>query len=285
MNTARRDADVQRGPEGSGRPHDQQARSRTALIIWLLALAVVSSGFTALGIWQLYRLQWKLALIERVETRIHAAPETAPGPALWPEISAAQDEYRHVRLQGRFLAGHDTLSKALTELGSGFWLLSPFQQADGSIVLVNRGFVPETWQQGDIPAASEVTGLLRISEAGGGFLRHNDAANARWYSRDVAAIAATQKLSPVAPYFVDADAAAGAGQSMLSPEGVTLAPGANSGWPRAGLTVTRFSNNHLGYALTWFVLALMCAGAAAYLLRDWRLRKIGPDNARAEKPL
>lgn len=280
MNTPRRDAHTQRGHDGSGR-HQDKPRSRTALIALVTALLVATSSFTALGIWQLYRLQWKLALVERVEARIHATPEATPGPALWPAISAAKDEYRHVYLRGRFLDGHDTLSKALSELGSGFWLLSPFQQTDGSIVLVNRGFVPENWQDGDIPTVTEVTGLLRISEPGGGFLRHNDAVNARWYSRDVAAIAAAQKLSPVAPYFVDADAVSGTGKSIVSPEGVTLANGASTGWPRAGLTVTRFSNNHLGYALTWFVLALMCAGAAVYLVRDWR--KTGLDDARKEE--
>ena len=51
-----------------------------------------------------------------------------------------------------------------------------------------------------------VTGLLRITEPGGGFLRRNDPAAGRWYSRDVAAIAAARGLETVAPYFIDADA-------------------------------------------------------------------------------
>lgn len=284
MNTGRRDANAQRGHDGAGRHQDKQ-RKRTALIALVTALILASSSFTALGIWQLYRLQWKLALIERVEKRIHAPPEAAPGTAQWTTVSATRDEYRHVHLRGRFLANHDTLTKALTEFGSGFWLLTPFQQTDGSIVLINRGFVPENWQDGAIPSSTEIIGLLRISEPGGGFLRHNDPANARWYSRDVAAIAAAQQLSPVAPYFVDADASPGTDKSVVSPKGATLASGANSRWPRAGLTVTRFSNNHLGYALTWFVLALMSAAAAIYLLRDWHQSKAGLDDAREEKPV
>lgn len=244
-------------------------------MVALAALVLAFSGFSALGIWQLYRLQWKLALIERVESRIHAAPVAPPPPADWPHISKQDDEYRHVLLQGRFLAGHDTRVKAVTELGPGYWLLSPFQTADGAVVLVNRGYVPENWapenwQDEPLPADTQVTGLLRLSESGGGFLRENDAANQRWFSRDVAAIAAAQGLTHVAPYFVDADAAPGS-PAIITHEGVNLAPGATA-WPRGGLTVVSFPNNHLGYACTWFVLALMCAGAIAWLLRDWRQR-------------
>lgn len=241
---------------------------KTALVLALAALVLACSAFTALGIWQLYRLQWKLALIERVDARIHASPVTPPPPADWPHISKDGDEYRHVILQGRYLAGRDSRVKAVTELGPGYWLLTPFQTQDGSIVLVNRGYVPENWHGEETPADTEVTGLLRLSESGGGFLRENDAANKRWYSRDVAAIAAAQDLKNVAPYFVDADAAPGSA-AIITHEGVNLAPGTLS-WPRGGLTAVSFPNNHLGYALTWFVLALMCAGAAFWLLRDWR---------------
>ena len=44
-------------------------------------------------------------------------------------------------------------------------------------------------------------------------------------------------------------------------------------WPREGLTVVRFSNSHLVYALTWFGLALMVVGAAVVVARyERRLR-------------
>ncbi len=241
---------------------------KTALVAALAALVLACSAFSALGIWQLYRLQWKLALIERVDSRIHATPAPPPGTAAWPRISKQDDEYRRVLLEGRYLDNHDSRVKAVTELGPGYWLLTPFRLQDGSIVLVNRGYVPENWQQAAAPTDTRVTGLLRLSEPGGGFLRDNDAAGKRWYSRDVAAIAAAQGLRNVAPYFVDADAAPGSA-AIITHEGVNLAPG-DSTWPRGGLTVVRFPNNHLGYALTWFVLALMCAGATFWLLRDWR---------------
>ncbi|HVX81743.1 MAG TPA: SURF1 family cytochrome oxidase biogenesis protein, partial [Devosiaceae bacterium] len=111
-----------------------------------------------------------------------------------------------------------------------------------------------TRQAGQIAGETQVTGLLRISEPGGGFLRANDPAADRWYSRDVAAIARARGLGTVAPYFVDADATPNAG-----------------GLPVGGLTVIRFPNNHLLYALTWFALAALLLAATAYIL--WGERK------------
>jgi surfeit locus 1 family protein len=220
-------------------------------------LGAAFAGFVALGIWQVQRLSWKLDLIERVESRVQAPPGPAPGRSEWPQVSAARDEYRHVRLDGRFLSGRDTRVQAVTEAGAGFWLLSPFEASDGTVVLVNRGFVPQEWRGNPASAANtQVTGLLRLSEPGGAFLRRNAPAGNRWYSRDVQAIAAARRLRQVAPYFVDADRGADA-----------------AGWPRGGLTVIHFRNNHLVYALTWFALALMAAVAGGYVVREERRRR------------
>jgi surfeit locus 1 family protein len=126
-------------------------------------------------------------------------------------------------------------------------------------VLVNRGFVPQERRAWPDRAAGQrtgpvtVTGLMRVSEPHGGFLRANDPAANRWYSRDVAAIAFARRLGPVAPFFVDADAAPNPG-----------------GYPIGGLTVIQFRNSHLVYALTWFALAALSGAAAVLVLRTGR---------------
>ena len=238
------------------------------LFLALLALAAFC-GFLALGTWQVERRRWKLDLIERVDQRVHAAAVEAPGPARWPAISAATDEYRHVRLTGRYLRHHDSWVQASTELGRGYWLLTPLRGDDGSLTLINRGFVPSNTPaessdtpDGPAPEPVTVTGLLRLSEPGGSLLQHNDPAARRWYSRDVQAIAQAQNLGPVAPYFIDADAAepASGAQSQSSPT-----PG-----PVGGLTVIAFHNNHLVYAITWYALALMALAAAWLVVREER---------------
>ncbi|WP_442678253.1 SURF1 family protein [Sphingomonas sp. ASY06-1R] len=213
--------------------------ARRGLIALCLLLA---AGFAALGVWQIERRAWKLDLIARVEARIHAAPQAPPAAAAWKTDMA----YTRVRVQGRFLHDRETLVQAVTDLGPGWWVLTPLQTTNG-ILLINRGYVPPERRDprsralAQQPGVVTVTGLARASEPKGAFLRSNDPAAGRWYSRDVAAIAQAHGLQRVAPYFIDADATPNAG-----------------GYPVGGLTVIQFRNSHLVYALTWFALCGLC---------------------------
>jgi len=273
--------------------------------------------FVALGTWQVKRRAWKLDLIARVEQRVHAPALPAPGPAQWPNVTAAADEYRHVTATGTFLDSSQTLVQAVTDLGAGYWVLTPLRQVDGSVVLINRGFVPADDRGRVRPGASlgtrvvdgstaaavstggdgrpavatsTVTGLLRMTEPRGAFLRHNNPAANQWYSRDVQAIAAARGLSRVAPYFIDAEAnrtdgniappasppmgaeaSAHNGNAPIAADtpvhdgSAPIAAGPGSAGtgdtvaPTPGLTVIHFHNSHLVYAITWYTLALMTA--------------------------
>lgn len=245
------------GAEAVDRPSQRDGSSRRRLA-FTGAMLVLMLVFTALGAWQVQRLFWKLDLIERVESRVNAEPVQAPTRTQWPDVTAERDEYRHVTATGQFDHTKETFVQAVTELGPGFWVLTPLATQDGSTILINRGFVPPERRdqasrpQGQPEGTVEVKGLLRISEEGGGFLRSNAPEAGRWYSRDVSAIASAKDLPETAPYFIDADA--------------TPNPG---GYPVGGLTVIRFRNTHLVYALTWFSLALM-SGGITYII--WRKR-------------
>ncbi|MEX5746030.1 SURF1 family protein [Massilia sp. X63] len=253
----------------------RSALARRVVGVAALLLAVL---FLGLGTWQVVRLQWKLDLIARVDARVHAAPVAPPPAARWAQVSKESDEYRRVRLAGHYLYEFTTPVQAVSELGAGFWLLTPLCTADGHIVFINRGFVPAADNKpgtypgrraGAQPCAGQgeqveqvtVSGLLRISEPGGGFLRENDPATNRWYSRDVAALAAARGLAGtapdgapvVAPFFVDA------GKDQ-DPQGAPERP-------VGGLTVVSFVNNHLVYALTWYALALMVGAAWWWISR------------------
>ena len=235
--------------------------ARRGLALMLAGAALLTAAFVALGVWQVQRMGWKHDLIARIEARVQAAPVAPPPIAEWPAVRSdpAAYEYRRLRLDGEFLHADEALVQAVTQLGAGFWVVTPLRLADGRVVMVNRGFVTPAQRDPAARGAAApeglvtVTGLLRISEPGGGFLRKNDPNANRWHSRDVAALAAARALSPetVAPFFVDADAAP---QATAPPVG--------------GLTVLKFSDSHLVYALTWFALAAMTAGAGVYLLRD-----------------
>ena len=218
------------------------ARPFARAAIGLGWLAVVAA-LLALGTWQVERRAWKLDLIAQVEARIHAQPIPAPRTA------TKADAYRRVVATGTYLRGYDSFVQASTVRGPGWWVLTPLRTGSGAIVLINRGVMPSRTAPPPPVGRVAVTGLLRLSEPGGGFLRSNDAAADRWYSRDVAAIAGRRGLAQVAPYFIDADASANA-----------------PGRPIGGLTVVRFANSHLIYAITWYALAIMAAAGFLY----WR---------------
>lgn len=235
---------------GAGR----RPRSRSRFLTMAVALVFAMLGFGALGIWQVQRLGWKLDLIARIDARIHAEPVPPPGPEEWPAISADKDGYRRIRLEGDFLDRPPVFVQATTARGGGFWTLSPLKTRQGFVVLVNRGFVrpDERGGVGSAAGPAEIVGLLRLSEPKGAFLRSNDPGADRWYSRDVAAIAAARGLGPVAPYFIDAE--------RKNPDDV----------PAGGMTVVDLPNNHFIYALTWFALAAMSLGGLVLLVRDER---------------
>jgi surfeit locus 1 family protein len=218
----------------------RRRKRRYLLLLCLSGFAL----FASLGTWQVERRSWKLDLIARVDARLNAAPVAPPARA------SKADEYRRVEVSGQFLHAKETLVDALTERGAGSWVMTPLQ-ADDRVIMVNRGFVPpdrrdpSTREAGQVSTPVVVSGLLRLTEPGGRFLRPNVPAQDRWYSRDVEAIGRSRGVKASAPYFIDADA---------SPN-----PG---GFPIGGMTVVRFRNMHLAYALTWFALAAMCLAGA-----------------------
>lgn len=242
----------------------RSSRPNGTLIALLIAAALALAGFVALGVWQLHRLAWKEALIERLEQHARANPTAAPAPDAWSLLARDADEYRRVRLRGRYAHERETLVRASTVLGTGYWVLTPLRTADGFWVVINRGFVPMELRErarrtvNEPVGEQEVTGLLRFSEPHGSLLQRNDSVHERWYSRDVQSIAVVRGLGPdVAPYFID-----------------TAARDSTAGeWPRAGLTVLNFSNNHLLYAATWFALAAMLACTIGYLVIDERRQR------------
>ena len=265
-------------------PEAEPDSARGPRSLGTLAALVTMGGLllamlVGLGLWQLQRLAWKEDLLARLAQQQQAAPRTAPGPAEWPALAPAASEYRRVTVRGQFKHDQETLVRASTELGTGYWVMTPLRAEGGFWLLVNRGFVPVEQKARAARAGAEpdspqtVTGLMRQSEPGGSLLQANDPAAGRWYSRDVAAIARARSavggtpIAPVAPYFID----------------LIADPSAPGAWPRAGLTVLNFSNNHLQYALTWFALAAMLAWAIGHVLQhERRLRQTLGDAPRVQ---
>lgn len=246
------------------------------IILAGLVCALGVAILCGLGTWQLKRLAWKEGLIAMVTTRIEEPALPLPTEADWPAIDFDADEYRKVTLTGTFDHAHEVAVFTSLEddrfavSGPGYWVLTPLDLADGSTVIVNRGFVPhgkrdpESRSEGRIEGEATVTGLIRMPEPGNLFTPDPDPARGDWYVRDPAQIAEAFGLQRVAPFFVDADAAPNPG-----------------GLPLGGTTRIQFSNSHLGYAITWYGLAAALAGVyIAWAFGQLRSRRLAEDAPR-----
>jgi surfeit locus 1 family protein len=224
---------------------------RRGIVIPSIATAAAFGVLLSLGSWQLERKAWKEGLIATLAQRLQAPPVPLPATAQWSRLTAVDDEFRRVVATAEFL--HDrqaavyTLGSSMRDDGAagspGYWIFTPARLADGAIVMVNRGFVPEgkrdpaTRPNGDVKGPVNLTGVLRWPERGGVFTPAADPTRNMWFSRDSDAIAAAAGVT-AAPFYVE----------LEGPE----PPG---GLPRTGHLQPVLPNNHLGYAMTWFGLA------------------------------
>lgn len=226
--------------------------------------------FSALGVWQIHRLNWKTNLITSVNRRAHLPPIKAPPQNQWGHITFEKDEYRPVVITGKLLTDKNIFVTAVAQNTTGYWVLTPLQTDDNTLTFINRGFIPmdvrhdfqnSEQSQTNIPLyqhsstekkETTIIGLLRMSEKNGFFPRKNNPDKNLWYTRELSAMARKLGLSSVAPYFIDA------GKK-------TATQGA---FPIAGLTIVQFSNNHLVYAITWFTLAAGVLIGSLFLLRQ-----------------
>ncbi|MTI42943.1 SURF1 family protein [Roseibium hamelinense] len=211
-----------------------------------------------LGFWQLDRLAWKEALIEKVREDVTKPPVPLPDHSQWTSAAPEQWDYTHVRVTGRFLPGAAFYYTALNDAtghydGPGYLVYAPFETLNGMVVLVNRGFIPQGLADGvaadaTVPPDGQraLTGLLRVSEQPNWTTPSASTETMIWFARDTNAMgnALGIEADKLAPYSVDLD-------QVHTP---------NTGLPQAGETIVRFKNDHLGYALTWFGLAATLVG-------------------------
>ena len=155
----------------------QDSFKKSSLTI-LLAVLPVIVVLILLGTWQVQRLGWKQALIERVQSRAQAEPVAAPLNLSSADMSPEEFEYLRVSVSGYFLHELQTRVQTTTEQGAGYWLMTPFKTQD-SIIFINRGFVPESYndqtllESANLQEQVSLTGLLRLDEPKGQLLRDN----------------------------------------------------------------------------------------------------------------
>ena len=225
------------------------AANRRFHFSWPLTLAclVVLGILIGLGTWQVERMQDKRAMIAERAQRLAAPPLNLPAVIPIPDAL----EFRRVQAQGRFLHDQELyLGNRLRNGQAGYHVVTPLLRADGSAVMVDRGWVPlgaDRSQRPDVAVGGEpraVTGRLdglpvpglRLGEA-----RAPDSAG--W------------PLVLNFPVTADLEAALG---EPVEARILLLDADQPDGYERAWRPSMGFPpERHLGYAIQWLALALV----------------------------
>jgi surfeit locus 1 family protein len=219
----------------------------------------------ALGLWQLERLEWKRALLADLS---RAIATDSPALDLTEAVAlASQDpsrDFLRVIIQGTF--DHRLERYLFSTRGGepGWQIITPLATSGGRLVLIDRGFVPDAYKDPRkrpdslVPGTVTITGLLRKNQEQGVFTPDNRPAQNQWYWPDVPALFASLGDSAghiQEPFLV---------QALPTPGQPVL--------PRAvPPDLAAIPNNHLGYAFTWFALAIVLAVMTALLIRRTRM--------------
>ena len=203
-----------------------------------------------LGTWQVQRLEWKNQLIEDFESRANAAPVDLPSGDVGPEM-----EFRRLALTGSYDHDREVFMTGRTYEGNaGFHIVTPFTLTDGRTVLINRGWVSESYREQDkreftlVEGEVTVVAILRFPGKRGYFVPENEPENGFWFTLVPEQIVSHLGLQGKAETAIYAAA-------LRTSDTIEL--------PIAARTETNLRNSHLGYAITWYGIA--CALIGVYL--------------------
>jgi surfeit locus 1 family protein len=243
------------------RPRRRWGSLVAALIVTMAALAIL----LGLGTWQLQRLTEKEQIIAKLDQRLSAPPIPLPSRDAWSSLERERDEFRRVTFPAEFLTDQEAPVYSPGSAfrpdvsGPGYWVFTPARLLGGSVIVVNRGFVPEARRdpasraEGQVKGVVDMVGVLRWPEARGSFMPADKPDQNQWFVRDHLVMAEARGWGPVAPFFVDLEA-----------------PAPPGGLPKPGKLQARLPNNHLQYAITWYGLA----GALVLVFGFWMRQRL-----------
>lgn len=189
--------------------------------------------FCALGTWQLYRLQWKTALISEITFGLDSTPVKYS--------NTIKKNYQRVVSEGKFNFEDQIYLYSLNESGKpGYDVITPYKTLKNENVLVNRGWINKNLK-GNLEInlkenEVKITGLLREIYKANIFKPKNDLKNNIWFSLDVNDLKElTGKQFPNYMIFLE------------KPKNKVPAP------KKVSIDVP---NNHLKYAITWYSIAI-----------------------------
>ena len=217
-----------------------------------LGVALLVVTMVNLGFWQLHRLDEKQAFNTRVTEQI--AKPVLDYSQKFPSPAAA--EWTRVKLTGRY----DT-STAITIINrsqdgtAGYDIAIPFINEDGTVILVNRGFVPLAVKEPEttIQVVSMI-GYLRATQRRGavGAIDSTDTTNTEFQRFDLPLIAkATHREILTTSYL----------------QVIEESPASDSQWPSAVAMPVLDEGSHLSYAVQWFFFSATALTAWVFVVR------------------
>ena len=212
----------------------------------LLMFGLVGAGALVwLGAWQLQRMGWKQAVLSEIEARILEVPGELP-----LDPSPERDRYLPVTVAGNFDGTEIHVLASSKQFGAGYRVIGAFLVGERR-VLVDRGFIAPDARDVSRPAKeAQVTGNLHWPDEIDGYTPKPDLAANIWFARDVVALARALDTEPVLIV-------------ARTDTGDEIKP-----FPVSSAVIP---NNHLGYAITWFMLAGVWLGMTAIL--TWRINR------------
>ncbi|MFP5510266.1 MAG: SURF1 family protein [Alphaproteobacteria bacterium] len=213
------------------------------LIFGLLGTVVL----VGLGVWQMQRLDWKEAILADIDARITAAPVALPDQ---PDPQA--DRYLPVTVTGVLQDPAIRVLVSQKQVGAGYRIIRPMQVGE-RLIMVDLGFLPIQSPTPAVPSDPvTVQGNLHWPDEVDSYTPAPDLDAEIWFARDLSLMADHLGTAPVLVV---------ARSTSLPDSALAPLPVDTSGIP----------NDHLGYAVTWFGLAIVWVMMTGFFL--WRIRK------------
>ncbi|WP_165906096.1 SURF1 family protein [Agromyces badenianii] len=211
-------------------------------LVLTIIFAIVSS---ALGTWQLNRRAEALAEVARIDANYDAeavpVAEALPDPASFD----IDQRWQVVSLSGEYLVDEEVVVRNRPfEGSSGFQVVTPFRLDDGTVFMIDRGWIAQNsaGRPSDVPAppAGHVEVEARL-KAGEGRIEGRTSTGVEFATIDLEEL--SERVGE---------------PSYTAAYGVLVQSGADADEPPlAAARPERDEGPHLSYALQWFVFALM----------------------------
>jgi surfeit locus 1 family protein len=214
------------------------------LIPAFLIIATIAF-LVSLGLWQLDRADQK----RTIEAAIVSA-KTGPVELIANGRELLDKEYFHIRLQGNYLSDKQFIyDNQIVDQVSGYYVLTPFILTDQlGVILVNRGFIPWNGQRerlGDI-AVDSVSREIKVQVS-------SPIKRMELKATDVS------RQFPVLIQAVDFDVLEEVSKLKFVKVVGLLDPSSSDGYVRKWEPYTGSIEKHIGYAIQWFLMALVLA--------------------------